>query len=349
MGRFRSDAPPPERRGLPTQRVRRPGCILAVGLVAGILAAALTVILALLVLLRPKEPIGHNAIWIGIRWGEEVHTDDEVESLARLLHAEGIDVVYVWTSWLQDDGTWSETTFENMAAFVEQFKRYYSDARLDAWIGIPVELPDYRLDDEDIRAEIAAFSSQVLSTFGFDGIHLNAEPVWNGDEYFPVLLREVRQAIGEDIILSVAVPPDWNTGVPGIPAGPYTTADAHWSREYKQRVAFLSDEIAVMAYNSGLSTPEEYQIWMAYQVSQFAGALSPLGVDTQLIFGIPTYDAEPPGHDPAAESVPAAISGIKQGLDAVGAAAQLVRGVGIYAEWSTDAAEWTAYRQFWFD
>jgi len=143
------------------------------------------------------------------------------------------------------------------------------------------------------------------------------------------------------------VPPDWNTGIEGIPVSPLTTTEAMWSQEYKQRVALLADEIVVMAYNSGLSSPLDYQVWMAFQVAQFTSAIVPLGVDTRLIIGIPTYDAEPPGHDPAVESLPAAITGVRNGMTQVEGASDLVQGVGLYAYWSTEPPEWAAYRELW--
>ncbi len=349
MGRYTDDMLPPGERDPSQVRVRRPGCVLIGGLLLGVLAAAAAAVIALTVLLRPSTSAGQNAVWLGIDWGRDVQTDEAVQRLADLLRAERIGRVYVWMSWLQEDTTWSETTFTSIGTFLQQFRRFYPEARLDAWIGLPAEVPEYRLDDEDVRAEVAAFAERALTEFGFDGIHLNVEPVWDGDESFLQLLRDVRGAIGTDVVLSASVPPDWNTGAPGIPVGPYTTVEAHWSQEYKQRVAFLLDEMVVMAYNSGLSSPGDYQTWMAFQVTQFVSALSVLDIPTVLIIGIPTYDAELPGHDPAVESIPAAIGGVRRGLEQSGEAGSRVKGLGIYAEWSTDAAEWNAYRLLWLN
>ncbi len=347
-GRYRQGTPPPVERIPVEERVHRPGCLLAAGLLLGVGSAAVATLLFLL-LLKPAAPVGTNAIWLGIDWGRAVQTDEDVQKLARLLRAEGIGTVYIWTTWLQEDGTWSATTFPTIRAFVDQFRRFYPEARLDAWIGIPAEVPEYRLDDTDVQDTVATFAAQALTDYSFDAVHLNVEPVWDGDENYLDLLRAVRKAIGEDAALSVAVPPDWNTGAEGIPTGPYTTPDAHWSEQYKQRVAFLVDELVVMAYNSGLSTPEDYQTWMAFQVRQYTSALESLGIATQLVFGIPTYDAELPGHDPVAENIPAAIAGIRQGLAQSGEGARRFRGVAIYAYWSTDALEWQTYRQLWLE
>ncbi|MBN1965913.1 MAG: hypothetical protein JW910_14780, partial [Anaerolineae bacterium] len=305
----------------------------------------------LYLLLRPTPASDHNAVWLGIDWGRDVQETERVENLAEILRYNGIDTLYIWTTWLQADGTWSETTFANMSAFLTQLRAAYPDARLYAWIGVPVDTPQYRLDDDVVRGTVATFAGRAIAEFGFDGIHLNAEPVWDGDEYFRALLREVRQVIGAEVPLSVAVPPDWNTGAPGIPVGPLTSPGLAWSVEYKQAVALLADEIAVMAYNSGLGSMQDYQTWMAFQVTQFASAIASLGSNTRLIMGIPTYDAEPPGHDPAVENVPAAISGVRLGIEQLAeqdeGAAGLVQGVGIYAYWSTDLVEWTSYRQLW--
>ena len=347
-GPYREDAPPPVNREPRQRRVRRPGCILAAGLLLAVVSAAVVTLVLLLIFLRPRVPEARNAIWLGIDWGQDVHTDEAVENLANLLRSEGIGTAYVWLSWLQEDLTWSDTTFENMPAFVAQIRHFYPELRLDAWIGLPTELPDYRLGEADVRDGVNAIVQRALTEFAFDGIHLNAEPVWSGDEDFITLLRGVRQSIGPEAWLSVSVPPDWNTGIPGIPAGPLTTPEAYWSAEYKQRVAFLANELTVMAYSSGLSTTQDYETWMAFQVTRFVEALVPVkDLGTRLVIGIPTYDAEPPGHDPAVENVQTAVAGIKRGIDASGENGALVYGVAIYANWTTDANEWAAYRQLW--
>jgi hypothetical protein len=100
-----------------------------------------------------------------------------------------------------------------------------------------------------------------------------------------------------------------------------------------------------MAYNSGLSSPDDYAQWVAYQVSTWAQALSALGEGTEIVVGMPTYDAEPPGHDPLVENVTSAEIGYELGLEQSGADAPFVRGRALYADWTTDAQEWAAFRQ----
>jgi hypothetical protein len=118
-----------------------------------------------------------------------------------------------------------------------------------------------------------------------------------------------------------------------------------WDTTYKQSLSLLADEIAVMAYNSGLSSPADYTQWVAFQVSAWARAIAPLGEGTEVIVGFPTYDAEPPGHDPLVENVTSAEAGYELGLEQAGEDAAFVRGRALYADWTTDADEWAAFRQ----
>ncbi|MBZ0286645.1 MAG: hypothetical protein K8I30_03455, partial [Anaerolineae bacterium] len=293
-----------------------------------------------------------NAIWIGTEWTHQERQSDEIEALVQRLRENQIGTVYAWVSWLQEDGTWrAAEKFGFVREFVTQFKALYPEARLLGWVSFPVQVgaSDYRLDDAELQQNIADFCGRVISDLGYDGIFLNVEPVWNGDDEFLSLLRKVRVEIGTDTPLAVAIPPDWSPLDADVPVPPLIVPGTVWDEDYKQKVALLSDQMAVMAYNSGMSTQEDYTEWVAYQVRIFAEAVAGLGGGTQIIIGIPTYDSEPPGHDTAVENIPAALRGVKAGLTAAGTSAALVQGVAIYADWTTDAAEWEQYTNNWLD
>jgi hypothetical protein len=299
--------------------------------------------------LRPTERVAaDNAIWAGTNWTYDAPDDQAVAAFAQQLKDHGIGTVYAWVSWLQEDGTWrGSTNFPNVRRFVEQFRAAYPEATLYGWVSLPVDggADGYRLDDEGVQQAVADFSQRVVNDFGFDGVFLNVEPVWDGDENFLSLVRGVRAAVGIDTLISVAVPPDWSPANASIPVPPLIVPGTEWSPEFKQSLALLSDEIAVMAYNSGLSSPDDYAQWVAYQVSTWAQALSALGEGTEIVVGMPTYDAEPPGHDPLVENVTSAEIGYELGLEQSGADAPFVRGRALYADWTTDAQEWAAFRQ----
>ncbi len=327
--------------------------------VAAAIGLAAILVFALGMLKNDPVEADPNAIWIGTEWTYEQPDDVSLNNLVSRLREHDIGTVYAWVSWLQEDGSWRGTAnFEAVKSFVERFNEAYPEAELYGWVSFPVDLPvnaddedRYRMDDPDVQQKVAEFSQRIIGEFGFDGVHLNVEPVWNDNASdFLELLRKVRTAIGDDTRISVAVPPDWSPVDVQIPVPPRITPGTFWDKQFKQRVALLADQIVVMAYNGGLSKPEDYAEWVAYQVSAYADALSDPVTGTELIIGIPTYDkdaTEPPAHDPLVENVESAVLGIREGITQAGETASVVKGIAIYAEWETDAAEWSQFKSEW--
>ncbi len=291
-----------------------------------------------------------NALWVGTEWTYEVQEDASLLTFAQSLRDREIGTVYAWVSWFQEDASWrGAENFGNVSAFVRQFKAAYPESVLMGWVSLPVNVGEnnYRLDNEDVQQSIADFSQRVVNDMGFDGVFLNIEPVWDGDENFLSLLRKVRASVGDDTPIAVAIPPDWSPIDAGIAVPPLIVPGTIWEKEYKQSVALLSDEMVVMAYNSGLSNSADYVQWVAYQVKAFVDAVSELGIGTEIVIGIPTYDNELPGHDVAVENVASAVQGVLVGLQELGESATFVRGVAIYAGWTTDDTEWSQYESTW--
>ena len=320
--------------------------------------ALILVVVLVLGSLKNDTPQAHpNAVWIGTEWTYATHTREEVEAFVRDLRNNQIGTIYAWVSWLQEDATWrGAENFGAVREFAVQFKELYPEANLLGWVSFPVNVGpnNYRLDNEDLQQSIADFSERVVSDLGYDGIFLNIEPVWNGDDNFLALLRKTRLNLGEGVPLSVAVPPDWSPLDADIPVPPLIVPGTVWERSYKQSVALLTDELAVMAYNSGLNTEsgfveEDYSVWVAYQVNTFAESVGELGVNTRVMIGIPTYEAEPPGHDPLVENVASAIQGVRLGLAEAGERASVITGVAVYAGWTTDDVEWIQFRNLWLN
>lgn len=292
-----------------------------------------------------------NAVWIGTEWTYEIHTPETIEAYAQHLRDHQIGQVYAWVSWLQDDLTWRGTAnFPRVRGFVQQLKEAYPELEMYGWVSFPVETVEsgYRMDNPAIQQQIADFSAQVVNEFGFDSVFLNIEMVFTGDENFLNTLRAVRNTVGEDVRVSIAVPPDWSPVTVDIPVPPLIVPGTIWEYDYKQSVALLVDEMAIMAYNSGLSSSTDYAEWFAYQVQAFAEAVAPLG-GTNIMMGMPTYDAEPPGHDPLVENIASAALGYRQGLQDAGSAASVVTGAAIYAGWTTDEDEWAQFRTWVVD
>ena len=336
-------------------------------LVGGVIFVVV-IIVALGLLRNDEAQSDPNAIWLGTEWTYEQPSNEAVDALVERLRDHRIGTAYAYVSWLKSDAEWAgirsgTNSFtdveEDVKNFVKQFKAAYPESSLYAWVSVPnntLGIPA-RLDDENVKDAITAFSSRMVGEFGFDGVHLNVEVIWDGDDSFLELLRVVRDRIGAETPLSVAMTPDWSPENADFPVPPRITPGTVWSTEYKQSVALLADEIVVMAYNTDLTAdknniPMHYSQWMAYQVKAFSEALADLDsaseledIGTRLLIGIPAYDAEP-AHDPQIENIPSAVLGVKMGLEQTEEVDYLT-GVAIYAEWAMDDEEWTQFKQQW--
>ena len=358
------------------------GVLRAVGYV---LAAVLLVVgmIATLRMFNPPETIAlPNAIWLGSEWSYDLPDDEDVTALVERMRLNQIGTGYVWITYMKDDRTWSGKTADrnmrtgeivstinpltgeeyrnelaemepNILRFVEQYRRLYPEGKLFGWISFPANVVP--LDDPALQTRVAELATLLVTTYGFDGVYLNVEPVMDGDEDFLQLLRVVRlalddaaEALGrERIPVAVAIPPDWRPADPSIPFSPRITDVFEWSLEYKQSVALLVDEMLVMAYNSGLDRPQDYSVWVAYQTKAYAEAVAALDMTTEVLIGVPTYPAELPAHDPAIENIETAVTGVNSGLIQAGDAGDVVRGLVIFVEWTTDDAEWASFQNQW--
>jgi hypothetical protein len=124
---------------------------------------------------------------------------------------------------------------------------------------------------------------------------------------------------------------------------PYPTIAHHWSDNYLREVANNADQIAVMAYDSGLFFPSDYRSWMIYQVQGIAQALAQLNIS--VLIGAPVSEEWTPSHNTTTEYLTNALYGIRAGLSG-SAHPQVVDGVAIYPYWEVSADEWVALDEF---
>lgn len=281
------------------------------------------------------------AVWMGVTWSMDEHDADAIRQLANELKTQQVDDVYVYVSYLKA-GDFFNPTYDYAPNFVTQLKREIPEIRVLAWIGVPISItqPDgmfvgNRLESGEIRQQIADFSAMTINELGFDGVHLNAELIPNDDEAFLDTLQSIQETLPDDAYFSTtahALRLD-----KAITSVPYPTIPHHWSGEYLQQVAEFVDQIALMAYDSGLTLPRDYLAWMDYQVTASQYALS--DTDTELIIGIPTSEEWTPSHQTQAEMPILALYGIY--INNTGR----VDGIGIYPYWDTDETEWELITQ----
>lgn len=282
---------------------------------------------------------GTNAVWLGVEWVNEPHDAEEIIALADTLDQRQIQYVFVYVSYLKPDDRFN-LTYSHATEFVQMLKATQPDLNVQAWIGLPLKYVD--LDDVIVRKEIAEFCTDLVRDGGFDGIHLDPEPVSSDDTDVLALLDEVRNALGPEPTLSIATRRIW----PIFP-------DVHWPivgrvawrASYYREVARRVDQIAVMTYDSAMPLAPLYRQWMRFQVIEISRAMGGTGV--QLFFGIPTSEEETWTHWPDAENMKSALQGLIDGLNDAEAQSAAVTGVAIYPYWDTDEAEWAIYEALW--
>ncbi len=288
---------------------------------------------------------GQNAAWLSVDWSKDAHTQDEIRALADEMSQHQIQTIFVYVSYLKPGGYFNPT-FEHAAEFVRIYRATKPDAIIEAWIGIPLNKPGLfhgyvQIDTPSVRGQVAEFCGKLVHELGFDGIHLDPEPIPSGDEDTLLLLDEVRAAIGPDKILSLAtrkIIPVWNDA-------PLSSVIGLWKGNYYRRVAAHLDEIVVMNYDSTMRSPWLYEQWVHFQVIGITRALR--GTRARLLFGVPTSEEETFGHQPQAENMHSGLRGIIAGLNDAETLPDRLSGVAIYPHWETDAAEWAEYDKLW--
>ena len=276
------------------------------------------------------------AVWLGVTWSMDEHDTAEVRQLARTLQAQSIDEIYVYVSYLRADDAFN-STYGQAETFAAQMKRHAPGMRILAWIGVPISVERAdgttianRLHSAQIREQIAQFSRFAVEELGFDGIHLNAELIADGDPMYLDTLDQVRQGLPPEAFLSVTAHP--LRMVKPVTTMPYPVLSHHWSHGYLKQVAQKVDQIVLMAYDSGLVFPRDYLNWVSWQTMASQEALQQTG--TELLIGLPSSEEWTPSHQTQAETLRIALSGLREGLS------ERLDGIAIYPFWETGVNEW---------
>jgi hypothetical protein len=283
-----------------------------------------------------------NAVWLEHRWLEKPHSAEEMEQMFRFLDHHGIVYVYPHLIPFDSAGRLPLHSREQMRAFLAAARRVAPAMKVLPWVGgLRV---GYRrskpgtldLGDLGQRQRIVA-ECRGLMDEGFDGIHVNVEPVANGDDDFLALLRALRTAVGTGTLsVSTAKP------------GPFALAFApnfFWSPAYYGLVGDAVDQVVIMAYDTALPTPALYRRFVAYAAASASGNFV-RSARTRVLVGIPTYEDHGLMHRKGVETPENALAGVVAGLRGR-AGGGTFEGVALYAEWTTDPDDWATYERVW--
>jgi hypothetical protein len=300
---------------------------------------------------RPAAEIaaaGGDGLWLGHMWVDGTETEADVAALARTLRADDIKDVFVHDGPLNDDGSLPVARDPESAWFVRALHRLAPGVRVQAWLGQEVGTGPDQLDlaDKSTQARIVRSVKYALDAQGFDGIHLDFEPVPSGNWGYVQLLEQVRAVTTRrHKYLSIAV--DQIEPAAGMMAlGDAIAGHAHfWSQGYLHQLAGLVNEVALMDYDTYIPTGRTYA---GYTRMETGLALRAMPHGVHLLIGLPAYPPNPPVHD-SGETVPAAITGVRLAL---GDGTPVNAGVALYVDFAGESggatpADWAEYQDDW--
>nr|WP_203721427.1 hypothetical protein [Streptomyces coelicoflavus] len=287
-----------------------------------------------------------DAMWLGHAWVDGRKKDADLTALARDLKTTGIRDLYVHTGPMEHDGTLPESLYPRARWLIDGVHRELPGVRVQAFLGdvLATEGPDgMRLDKAATRAAVVDSARQVLDV-GYDGVHLDLEPLHSGDRDYLSLLDDVGAVTrARDAQLSVAA-----HQIDPLPAlhsvfGLFTKHPKWWSQEFFGQVARRVDQIAVMSYDTAQPLEGTYGGYVAQQTSL---ALEVTPPTTHLLMGLPFYYESNFDHWGHAETVAAAVRGVRLGLSRTDADRELF-GVAPYIDFAATDTNWKEYRDGW--
>ncbi|MFI1919198.1 hypothetical protein [Nocardia sp. NPDC020380] len=288
---------------------------------------------------------GRDAYWLGHAWVDGRKTEADVAGLATALAGSGIKDLFVHTGPLSEDGTLPADLHPQASWFTDAVHRLLPGVRVQAWLGdfVAPEHDALHLDDAGVRARVIESVRQALD-LGFDGVHYDLEPVRSGSAGYLTLLDSTRAlTTARHALLSVSAPqidplPGLHSlGIALVGHGKY------WSQAYFGEVARRVDQIAVMSYDTSMPTRPLYSGYVAQQTS-LALQVTPQSVD--LLMGVPVFWAEDYGHHGDAETVAAAVRGIRLGLGRTAPHRESF-GVALYVDFTATPQDLDTYRHDW--
>lgn len=295
---------------------------------------------------NPLSPIsankGENGLWLRYFWYAGKHADakDWQEMLTRL-RVNQIKYAFFHVLTTTPDGSLKLHKLENAKKITESVHAAVPGTKVIAWVyvGAAPQPDGLDLNSEAVRKKLISEALWLTNDCGFDGVQWDYEFAANKSPALPKLLRETRAALPAGKFISVDTPM-W---YPGTLWG--------WSKDYFTDVAAECDQVCVMCYDSYLPLPRAYAWLMAQQVLNVSEAVAEANhrhhTQCRLLLGVPTYEDRTPAHRHEAESFANALRGISLGLRLPGTVSDVIDGIAIFADYTTDHDEWQAYQNYW--
>jgi len=284
---------------------------------------------------------GENGLWLRYRWYFGERDEEDIVRLARQLTERQIRYAYFHVRHIKADGTLAYRYAEDARGLVVGLHEQAPSIRVIAWIYAGNKRGGGNVDlaDPQVRHNMINEVLWLVDECGFDGVQWDYEVCGNSDAHFLTLMRESREALPGEKLLSAAVPMWTPSPLPALGWG--------WSKGYFAEVAQTCDQLVVMCYDSGQYLPRAYVWLVRQQAVHVTWAVAQGDPDCRVLLGVPTYEAGPPAHHAHAENLRMALKGVREGLSDPAADLAVTAGVALFADYTTDSQEWETYRASW--
>jgi hypothetical protein len=264
--------------------------------------------------------IGRNGLWLRYTWYFGEHSKPEVEAMAQRLDREQISYAFFHVRSIDRDGHLRFRHPESRL-LTQTLRKTAPAVHPIAWIYVDGSVP---IAQPRVRSAMSEEAKWLVAQCGFSGVQWDYEPCQDGDPSFLLLLDETRAALPRTFI-SVAAP-TWF---------PWPLTGFGWSEAYFGEVGKRCDQVAVMCYDTGFVLPRSYAGLVSAQAERLPKAVG----HCELLLGLPTYERGGSSHNPRAENLKIALKAVREGKP--------ITGIALFADYTTDDAEWAWYDRAW--
>lgn len=291
---------------------------------------------------------GSNAVWLEHRWLQEGVTEAQIVELCRTLDRNKIQYIYPHLTPSNEEGRLPPFSVEAARRFKKILNRESPQIRILPWVGgvrfgfRQTRAGTVRLDSDSYLQAFAGECVYLTDQLGFDGIHLNVEPVDSGNRRFLEWLEYLKTRIGPGKILSLAA------NKPSLMDGLDPGALRSWDIPYFAEAGKYTDQIVVMNYDTGLSDPVLYSLFTRMKLGAILSDFSAKSLSCKILLGVPTYE-NAPRHETKSENVSSAVQGALAVLGSGEVPVDNFSGFAIYGYWTTSETEWKELSDQWLN
>jgi hypothetical protein len=278
---------------------------------------------------------GSDGIWIRYKWYFGEVDEKHVTNHSKWLQDNGFRYAFFHVRSAGKSGGLLHDYMDRATKLNDTVRSAAPDLVRIAWLYVGNEAGSGSVDlsTPGTKEALVQTASRLIDEGGFDGIQWDYEICPDGDKDFLELLRMSREALPASTFTSVCAPSNYGWPLAGF----------GWSERYFHEVAQLTDQIALMLYDTGMVMPRMYASHVALQTRALGEATK--GTDCKVLFGLASYGQGFRSHNPRAENLRIGIRALRSALERSNS--NNFEGLSIFADYTTDQDEWQQYLKNW--